>query len=224
MYTLDANLIKNMFDKIAFKYDFINNLISFGTHYFVKKKVISNLKIEPNTKVLDLCCGTGDLGKIIKKIQPSCDVVGIDFSSQMIELARKNNPNITYWEMDATTLSFEKNSFDYIVMGFGLRNIEQKNKTLEEVHRVLKANGKFLHLDFGISSIFNGIYDNFVLFISKIFIKDTKPLKYLILSKKRFLSSNELIDLFKFNKLFCVQKDELCFKMISYQIMKKNSV
>ena len=222
MYTVDANLIKNMFDKIAVKYDFINNLISFGTHYFVKRKVISALNIEPNSKVLDLCCGTGDLGKIIKKIQPSCDVVGVDFSSQMIEIARKNNPNITYWEMDATSLSFEKNSFDYVVMGFGLRNIEEKNKALEEIHRVLKNNGHFLHLDFGTSSIFSSLYDNIVLFLSKIFIKDTKPLKYLILSKKRFLSSNELVELFKFNKLFCIKKDELCLKMIAYQTMIKN--
>lgn len=224
MYTLDSNLIKRMFDKIALKYDFINNLISFGTHYWVKKKVISNLRVEPNSKVLDLCCGTGDLGKIIKEIQPSCDVIGVDFSSQMIEMARKNNPNITYWEMDATSLSFEKNSFDYIVMGFGLRNIEQKNKALDEVHRILKTNGNFLHLDFCTSSIFSNIYDNFVIFISKIFIKDTKPLKYLILSKKQFLSSDELVDLFKFNKLFCIKKEDLCLKMISYQIMKKDSV
>ena len=224
MYTLDSNLIKKMFDKIAIKYDFINNLISFGTHYCVKRKVISDLNIEPNSKVLDLCCGTGDLGKIIKKIQPSCDVVGVDFSSQMIEIARKNNPNITYWEMDATSLSFEKNSFDYVVMGFGLRNIEQKNKALDEVHRILKTNGNFLHLDFGVSSIFNNLYDAFVLFLSKIFIKDIKPLKYLILSKKRFLTPEELIDLFKFNKLYCIKKRDLCLKMISYQIMKKASV
>ena len=222
MYTLDANLIKSMFDKIACRYDFINNLISFGLHKIVKKIAIKSLDIEPNSKILDLCCGSGDLVGIIKKIQPSCDVIGVDFSSQMLEIARKNNPNITYWELDATSLPFEKNSFDYIVMGFGLRNIPEKNKALEEVHKVLKTNGKFLHLDFSSQNLIGKIYDEIVLFLAKVFIRDTKPLKYLVLSKNRFLAPEELVDLFKFNKLNCIELKKMCFGVISFQIMKKD--
>ena len=116
-----SNNIKSLFNKISQKYDFMNNIISFGMHKNVKLTSIKALKIEPNSKVLDLCCGSGDLGRIIKKIQPSCDVIGVDFSPKMLEIARLKNPNITYWEIDATDLPFEKNSFDYIVMGFGLQ-------------------------------------------------------------------------------------------------------
>lgn len=223
MKNKDSLLIKNMFDKISSRYDFINNLISFGTHISVKKYAINELKIRPDSKVLDLCCGSGDLGRLIKKIQPSCDIIGVDFSSDMIETARKQNPDITYREMDATALSFEKNSFDYIVMGFGLRNIPAKNKALEEIHRVLKTNGYFLHLDFGKQNKISKLYDFFVLFSARFFIKDIKPLKYLIISKNRFLSPDELVELFKFNKLKCIKKKQLMFNLIAFQIMKKDN-
>lgn len=140
---------KEMFNKIAAKYDFLNNIISFGLHKYIKMRAVKALEIQPDSKVLDLCCGSGDLGKMVKEIQPSCDVIGVDFSSKMIELARFKNQNITYWELDALNLPFEKNSFDYVLMGFGLRNINDKGKVLEEIHKILKSNGKFLQLDFG---------------------------------------------------------------------------
>lgn len=216
-----SNNTKSLFNKISQKYDFMNNIISFGMHKIVKLSAIKALKIEPNSKVLDLCCGSGDLGRIIKKIQPSCDVIGVDFSSKMLEIARLKNPNITYWEMDATDLPFEKNSFDYIVMGFGLRNIPEKNKALEQIHRILKTNGKFLHLDFGDKNIFSKIYDNIILFLARIFLKNIKEYKYLVLSKNNFLSPDELIELFKFNRLECIKQKKLCFNIISFQIMQK---
>ena len=213
--------IKTLFNKISKKYDFMNNVISFGTHLLVKKEAIKSLEIKPNSKVLDLCCGSGDLGRIIKKYHPTCDVIGVDFSPKMLEIARQKNQNITYWEMDATDLPFEKNSFDYIVMGFGLRNIPEKNKAIEEIHRILKNNGKFLHLDFGAQNCLSNIYDNIVLLLAKIFVKNTKEYKYLIISKNRFLKPNELIELFQFNKLEYLKHKNMFWNMISFQIMRK---
>ncbi len=215
------DIIKNLFDNLSNKYDFMNNIISFGTHKTIKEKAIKALNIKPNSKVLDLCCGTGDLGAIIKEIEPTCDVVGVDFSSQMLEIARKKHPNITFWEADATNLSFEKSSFDYIVIGFGLRNIPQKNKVLEDVYKFLKTNGKFLHLDFGKKNKLSKVYDNIILFLAKIFSKNTKPYKYLVLSKNNFLEPEELIELFKFNKLEYISHKNLMLNQISYQIMRK---
>ena len=215
------DIIKNLFDNLSNKYDFMNNIISFGTHKTIKEKAIKALNIKPNSKVLDLCCGTGDLAGIIKQIEPTCDVIGVDFSRQMLEIARKKQPNITFWEADATNLSFEKNSFDYIVMGFGLRNIPQKNKGLENIYKILKTNGKFLHLDFGKQNKISKIYDNLILFLAKIFTKNTKPYKYLVLSKNNFLEPEELIELFKFNKFEYITHKNLMFDQISYQIMRK---
>ncbi len=213
--------IRNMFEKISEKYDFMNRIISFGLNEYVKTQAIKALNIKPNSKVLDLCCGSGDLGKIIKKLQPSCDVIGVDFSQNMIELASKKNPNITYRQMDVTSLAFEKNSFDYIVMGFGLRNIPQKNKALEEIYRTLKTEGQFLHIDFGKHNIYSKIYDSIILFLVKFFTKNTKPYKYLILSKRNFLEPEELIDLFKFNRFSYISHKNILFETISYQIVSK---
>ncbi len=213
--------IRNMFDKISEKYDFMNRIISFGLNEYVKTQAIKALNIKPNSKVLDLCCGSGDLGKIIKKLQPSCDVIGVDFSQNMIESARKKNPNITYRQMDITSLSFEKNSFDYIVMGFGLRNIPQKNKALEEIYRTLKSEGQFLHLDFGKHNIYSKIYDSIILLLVKFFTNNTKPYKYLILSKRNFLEPEELIELFKFNQFNYISHKNILFETISYQIVSK---
>lgn len=213
--------IRNMFEKISEKYDFMNRIISFGLNEYVKTQAIKALNIKPNSKVLDLCCGSGDLGKIIKKLQPSCDVIGVDFSQNMIELASKKNPNITYRQMDVTSLYFEKNSFDYIVMGFGLRNIPQKNKALEEIYRTLKTEGQFLHIDFGKHNIYSKIYDSIILFLVKFFTKNTKPYKYLILSKRNFLEPEELIDLFKFNRFSYISHKNILFETISYQIVSK---
>ncbi len=217
------NLIKNMFDNLSKDYEFMNNIISFGTHKLIKKIAIKTLKIKPHSKVLDLCCGTGDLGAIIKEIEATCDVIGVDFSSQMLEIARKKHPNITFWEADATDLKFEKNSFDYIVMGFGLRNIPEKNKSIEQIYKILKVNGLFLHLDFGKQNLYSKIYDNIILFLCKIFRKNSKPYKYLVISKRNFLEPDELIELFKFNKLKFVTHKNLLLETISFQIMKKEN-
>lgn len=214
--------IKFMFDKLSSNYDNINNLLSCFTHKIVKKAAVKSLNISPGSKVLDLCCGTGDIGAIIKKFHPDCDVIGVDFSEQMLNIAQKNNKTITYRLADATSLPFEKNSFDYVVIGFGLRNIPQKNRAIEEIYRVLKTNGKFLHLDFGKHNIPARIYDNLMLFITKVFLKNTKPFKYLVISKRNFLEPEELIDLFKFNKFKYEIHKNLLFGIISYQIMKKS--
>ena len=109
---------QKMFSKMAKDYDFLNNIISFRMHKFVKKIAISKLDIKSNSKILDLCCGTGDLGQIIKEDNPSCKIIGVDFSKDMLEIAKQKNPNNEYIEEEAINLSFSNNTFDYIVIGF----------------------------------------------------------------------------------------------------------
>lgn len=74
--------IKNMFDEISSYYDFMNNVISFGMHYVIKFLAIKELKIEPRTMILDLCCGTGDFTKIISKFYPRARIIGFDISEK----------------------------------------------------------------------------------------------------------------------------------------------
>lgn len=213
--------ILNMFDKIAAKYDFLNNIISFYTHIFVKKAAIKALNIKRGSKILDLCSGSGDLGRIIKDNVSNVTVFGADYSVKMLDIAKKKNPDIEYFNMNATALEFEDNSFDYVVMGFGLRNIPNKNAALAEVCRVLKPCGKFLHLDFGQKTIFSKIFNKAVLFAASIFTKEKDAYTYLINSKNNFLEPEELVKTFEEQGFICEKIRYLLFGIISFQVLKK---
>lgn len=81
-----------MFDEISGYYDFMNNFISFGTHYILKFLALKELNIQPRTMILDLCCGTGDFTKLITKFYPRAKVIGLDFSQEMLKLAKQKIP------------------------------------------------------------------------------------------------------------------------------------
>ena len=213
--------IQQMFNKIASKYDLINDTISFFTHRAVKVYAIKALKIQPCSRILDLCCGSGDLGRIVKKICPNCEVIGVDFSSKMLDIAKSKTKEITYLEQDATQLEFESNSFDYVVMGFGLRNIENRKASLLEIYRVLKDEGKFLQLDFGEKNLVNKIYDVITRLIMRNLGIDKECTGYLIDSKNEFPLPSLLVKEFEEIGFNVIELKKKLFSMISYQIMKK---
>ncbi len=219
--------IKELFNKIAINYDNNNNIISFGLHNFIKKNAIKRLKIRQNTLILDICTGTGDIINYILNNNQPRKVIGVDFSSEMLKLARKrfkNKKYVKFINSNANNLPFCNNTFDYITISFGFRNIKHKIKTLKEINRILKLNGKLMHLDFGKSNKFmNIIFEFIVNFILKIFYKKSSPYKYLLKSRKDFYSPDELIKLFK-NKGFSLEKRvDYLFGIISLQIYKKSS-
>ncbi|MBO5434204.1 ubiquinone/menaquinone biosynthesis methyltransferase [bacterium] len=213
--------IQKMFDKIAEKYDFMNNTMSFGLHKWIKKDCIEILDINPHSKVLDACTGTGDLAKCIQKSQPLTEIIGIDFSYNMLDIAELKNDGIIFEQGDITNLEFADNSFNFVTMGFGLRNISNPEKALSEIYRVLKPGGKFLHLDFGKKNFVSKIFDYIVPITTKIFGGDFDSYSYLIKSKNAFPEPEELIkDFEKSGFNFVIRKDYL-FGTISMQIMKK---
>lgn len=210
--------IKEMFDNIADKYDFNNNIISFGFHKRVKKAAIQYFNF--SGKVLDLCTGTGDIAGFLSK---NCEVTGLDFSEKMLQIARKKYPNINFINGDCTNLPFEDNSFDAVTISFGLRNIENYNKALDEIYRVLKPNGQFLHIDFGKKNFWADIiYDFLIPILIKIFYGNELPYKYLVQSKKMFFDDKKLIELFKNHSLTIEKQKNFLFGMISCQLCKKS--
>lgn len=213
--------IKNMFDEISDYYDQMNNFISLGTHYIIKILAIKALNIAPHSTTLDLCCGTGDFTSIISKLYPQTKIIGADFSEQMLKLAKKKNPKGVFLQTDATNLPFKENEFDYITMGFGLRNIENRSKALDEVFRVLKNNGKFLHLDFGAHNNISKIFDTIVPIIVKLFKKNDKHYRYLLSSKEEFPDSDALIQEFEQHGFKFTKKCDFLFGTISAQIVQK---
>lgn len=219
--------IHKMFNSIAQRYDFLNNLMSFGTHNYVKYMSIKNLVIKPHDSVLDLCCGTGDLARLIKKIQPEAHVTGIDFSEKMLEIAVSKNSakeqcrQIKYIQGDVTDLPYEDNTFDFVTMGFGLRNIANAEKAVEEAYRVLRPNGSFLHLDFGKKNLLSKIYDKTTPLLIRLASGNSIPYSYLINSKKIFPLPEELIKDFESKGFKFKKREDYLLGVISAQIMTK---
>ena len=212
--------IQKMFNDIAPFYDRVNNLLSFFTHKYFKKEAISKLEIKDGYKILDLCCGSGDLIQIIKNNNPNVEIIGIDFSINMLEIAKKKNPNIKFIEGNAQELPFNDNEFDIIVVGFGLRNVLDKNKAIKEIQRVLKKDGQFLHLDFEGKSKISFLYDNLALNMLRFFVKDINPYVYLMKSKKDYFSSVELVNKLSEFGFECLNCKKMFLNVVSYHRFK----
>ncbi len=150
----NSSEIRHLFNRIASRYDLGNNLISFGTHLFYKRKTIEETSLSEGDRFLDLCTGTGDLViQGAKVVGNKGSAVGADFSIEMLEVARKRivesglkNAEVIY--ADVTDLPFEESSFDVATMAFGLRNIPEKEQVFKEVFRVLKNGGRLAVLEF----------------------------------------------------------------------------
>lgn len=213
--------IKKIFNEISDYYDFMNNIISLGFHMSIKKQCVKLLEIPDKCKILDLCCGTGDILKIIETQHPNADLYGLDFSEKMLEKAKRKNIKAWLTTADACQMPFEENSFDIITMCFGLRNIPDKQSVLKEIYRVLKNNGKILHLDFGEKNILNSLFNISVPITAKILHKNYNAYDYLIDSKENFYNPNELINLFDNNGFRLLKRKDFIFHSISAQIYKK---
>ena len=213
--------IKNIFNEISQYYDIMNNCISFGMHKIIKKSAIKFSDIMPNSKIIDICTGTGDLVKFVSRHCPDCEIIGIDISEEMLKKAKIKNPTKQFIQADVTNLPFKDNSFDYVISSFGIRNIENRQKALSEIYRILKKDGKFLHLDFGYHNFFSKIFDFFLPFIVFLFRKNQQEYIYLKESKNDYPEPEELIKEFcniGFN--FYKEKDYL-LKTISLIIFQK---
>lgn len=221
--TLDKTpeTIRTMFNMIADKYDFVNNAMSFGTQNYVKNHSIKLLEIPPHAKVLDLCCGTGDLSKIVKKQSPTALVTGIDFSDRMISIAKTRVQEVEFLQGDVTNLPYPDESFDFAIMGFGLRNILNAEKAIEEVYRILKSGGYFLHLDFGKKNFASKIYDLLTPILIRLFTENREAYSYLIKSKREFPTPDDLIKDFESKGFKFVQRKDFLCGVISVQVLQK---
>ncbi len=154
--------VQDMFNSIAKTYDLLNDITSFGMHRGWKSRisdiVIAHIKNKNGAKILDLCCGTGDvsliLSKKITKNQVSADITGVDFSRNMLDVAIARNEKVSenkpsFILGDATSLQYPDDSFYAITISFGLRNLPDTKAGLKEIYRVLKPNGIFICLDLG---------------------------------------------------------------------------
>ncbi|OGI00566.1 MAG: hypothetical protein A2Y25_07670 [Candidatus Melainabacteria bacterium GWF2_37_15] len=212
--------IREMFDSIADKYDFLNNLISLGLHKNIKKCAIKHVPLKQGAKVLDLCTGTGDI--VILLSEKNVEITAVDFSPNMLEIAKKrakNRKNISFMQADVLNLPFNDETFDAVFISFGLRNLTDLNKGILEMKRVVKTGGYVVNLDTGKpKGLFAPI---FRFYFFKIVPLLGKAYKYLPESTQNFPSQEELVKIFLELGFKEVKNYNYAFGAIAQQVAKK---
>jgi demethylmenaquinone methyltransferase/2-methoxy-6-polyprenyl-1,4-benzoquinol methylase len=148
--TLDksSQSVRAMFSSIAARYDLLNHLLSCNQDKRWRRRAVRLLSPRKHQRVLDLCCGTGDLGLECLRQQPGCQVVGADFALPMLKLAADKSTSPLWLAADALHSPFADHAFDAAMVGFGVRNFEDTRAGLCEIERVLKPGGRLLVLEF----------------------------------------------------------------------------
>lgn len=202
--------VAQMFDNIAFRYDFLNSLLSLGIHKGWRRKCVKLLADLKPKAILDVATGTADFALECVKLEPT-RIVGVDISEGMMKFGREKikkaglDKLITLEYGDAETLKFDDNSFDAIVVGFGVRNFENLEKGLTNLRRILKPGGKLIVLEFSnprnklIKWAYNFYFNKVTPFIGRLFSKDVRAYTYLPESVKAFPDNERFIEIL--NKL-----------------------
>ena len=136
---LSAADVRSMFDRIAPVYDVMNHAMTLGLDRGWRR-LSAQAVVAPGDRVLDACCGTGDLARAART--EGGRVTGLDFSERMLEHARRKSDEIEWAQGDLLELPFEDASFDACTVGFGLRNVDDLDRALSELRRVLRPGGR----------------------------------------------------------------------------------
>ena len=201
-------LVQNVFNRVYDKYDLMNDFMSLGVHRTWKKNLINVMNPSLNSSLIDVACGTGDIGKLfLDNTKKNKKITCVDPNKGMITKGKeklKKYKKINWIIAPAEKLPIFDNSFDYYTISFGLRNTQNINKALSEAYRILKPGGRFLCLEFSKiqNSNLNFIYKNYsklIPIIGNIIVGDKEPYEYLIKSIKDFVNQEELISLMEEN-------------------------
>lgn len=200
--------VEQMFDNIAFRYDFLNSLLSAGIHKGWRKKCVKKLQALHPKRILDVATGTGDFAIACAALKPE-KIVGIDISEGMMKFGREKLQKLKLQDLimlekgDAETVNFANESFDAIVVGFGVRNFEHLEKGLTNLYRILKPGGKLIILEFSyprkfpVRQFYTFYFSYITPFIGKLFSKDSRAYSYLPESVKAFPDNENFVAILK---------------------------
>ena len=201
--------VEMMFNHIAPTYDRLNHLLSWGIDKYWRRKAIQRLKPFSPKQIMDVATGTGDFAiQACSMLHPS-KLIGTDISESMMDIAREKvrqkglEKQISFAKEDCTALSFREEQFDAITVAFGVRNFDNLDLALKEMHRVLKRNGHLVILElsdpksFPIKQLYN-LYSNIIIpFFGKILSKDNCAYNYLPQSIKAFPQGEIMQDIIR---------------------------
>ncbi|HVK97192.1 MAG TPA: bifunctional demethylmenaquinone methyltransferase/2-methoxy-6-polyprenyl-1,4-benzoquinol methylase UbiE [Flavisolibacter sp.] len=197
--------VSEMFDHIAPKYDFMNRFLSAGIDVSWRRKAIKQFQQDAPKTVLDVATGTGDMAIMAAKVLKPSKVIGIDISEKMLEIGRKkveyeNLGNIIELHTgDGETINFPDNTFEGVMVAFGVRNFEHLEKGLQEILRVLKPGAQLIILEFskpvipGIRNLYNLYMGVIAPEIARWFKQNKKAYQYLNKSAKAFPDRNNFL-------------------------------
>jgi demethylmenaquinone methyltransferase/2-methoxy-6-polyprenyl-1,4-benzoquinol methylase len=197
-------LVNSVFDKVYKNYDLMNDIMSFGIHRVWKKKFIDWMNPYADSKLIDVASGTGDIAKLFSKINNNTsEITCVEPNNDMLQMGKSNLKelnNVKWIKGKAEKLLVKDNLYDYYSISYGIRNVSDINKTLQEAYRVLKPGGRFMCLEF--SKIDNEILDFFykqyskaIPTIGKYVVGTSQPYEYLIKSIDQFYSQKKLLEL-----------------------------
>ncbi len=210
--------VAEMFNNIAFRYDFLNRFLSAGIDVRWRKKALRQLSfLQPQT-LLDVATGTADVAILASKLLKCTTIKGIDISDGMLEIGRKKvaqaglSTVIELLNGDSEAIKFPDNTFDAVTVSFGVRNFENLELGLLEIKRVLKPGGKLVVLEFSQpkGGISKGIYNLYMKRVTpnvgKIFSKNRNAYQYLDESIKKFPEGSNfthILDNLGYNQTYC---------------------
>jgi demethylmenaquinone methyltransferase / 2-methoxy-6-polyprenyl-1,4-benzoquinol methylase len=201
--------VHGVFEKIYQNYDQMNSVISFKQHIRWRKDTMKRMNVQPGQSALDLCCGTADWTiALAEAVGTDGKVVGLDFSQNMLKIGEKKVKErqldqVSLVHGNAMELPFDDDSFDYVTIGFGLRNVPDYLQVLKEMNRVLKPGGIAVCLEtsqpemLGFKQIYYFYFSYIMPLFGKIFAKSYKEYSWLQESARDFPGMKELAKMFE---------------------------
>ena len=205
------------FQRISEDYDLMNDLESFGLHRAWKRTLVRAVSALAPGSVLDVACGTGDIALEISKANPQARIIGLDFSQNMLDVAcrraaslslpaaSKDSPgsNLIFQQGSALDLPFDEGSFDVVTISFGLRNMADYQRVIEEMTRVLRPGGCFFCLEASsptapvVTPVFKVYFRHLMPAMANLVTRKPAEYRWLNDSLEVFLSKKQLVELMK---------------------------
>lgn len=201
--------VHGVFERISDNYDKMNSVISFKQHTRWRKDAMKRMSVEKGKKALDVCCGTADWTiAMAQAVGPEGEVIGLDFSKNMLKVGEEKVKSLNLQQVklihgNAMELPFPDETFDYVTIGFGLRNVPDYLQVLKEMNRVLKPGGICACLEtsqpniIGYRQLFYFYFRYIMPLFGKIFAKSYKEYSWLQESAKDFPGMKELARMFE---------------------------
>ncbi len=199
-----SKLVNSVFSEVYNKYDLMNDVMSLGIHRVWKNKFIDWMSPSPNSSLIDVASGTGDIAKIFSlRSKNISEVTCVEPNEEMFNKGKENLinfKNIKWIKSRAEILPVEDDMYDFYSISYGIRNVSDIYKTLKEAYRVLKPGGRFMCLEFSKieNELLNFLYKNYskaIPALGKYIVGSSKPYEYLIESIDAFYNQEQLLEI-----------------------------